>query len=367
MASGGSHREIAGLTGIIAVVLLVMAAAGPVAGADSAAQQLATTREISLDECWELALRSQASVLLALNAVKDSELAQAQIEATNLTKPSPTSTYEAKMNLEVARKNLDIAKQDAILAVDQYYYSLLKGEHMVSICEQALVLAERQYEIAQAKEKIGTATKLDLIKAENQVASARNSLDNAVLNRDLAMVTLNQSIGLPPETLLKLRDEFSYEGAGEVNLESAIESATSNRVEVAQARSTVEVADMNVRLADNAFTPRLTYERALLMAQDARTRLADQLNKIALAVRQAYATLKQAEAKVGLNAKKVAEAAENLRVTELLFNADIATNVDVLTAQNQYTQSRIDSLQAVYDYNVARSQFKRAIGDTGGQ
>jgi len=346
------------VTGVMVLSPTALAADDAVQSAQSA------VREVSLQECRELALKSSSSVLLAANAVKDAELALAQAEASNLTKPSPTSLYQARVNLSVAQKNLEIAKQDAVLNTDQLYYSLLKAEHLVDISEQALTLAEKQLEVAKAKEKVGMATKLDLMRAENQVASARNSLESATLNRDLAMVSLNQAIGLAPETVLRLSDEFSYEKTGDLDLEASIEFALANRVEVAQAQSSVDVADMEVSLADNDFTPRLTYERAKLAADDARVRLADQRNKIAMAVRQAYVSLKQAEAKVALTAKKVDEAKENLRVTQLLFDADMATNLDVLTAQNQYTQSQIDALQAIYDYNVARSQFRRACGDT---
>ncbi|NLA07841.1 MAG: TolC family protein [Firmicutes bacterium] len=322
--------------------------------------------EVSLEECRSLALEHSASMLLAKSAVEDAKLSLEQTEATNLTKPSPTSLYQAKMSLESASKNLEITKQDVILSADQLYYSLLRAEHLVSISEQALALAERQFEIAVAKETVGMATKLDIMRAENQTASARNSLQSAILSRDLAMVTLNQAIGFDSETILSLRDEFSYEKTGEPDLNASIELALANRVEIAQARSAVEIADMNVTLLDNNFTPRLTYERAKLAAADARVKFAEQQSKIALAVRQAYVALKQAEAKVELGGSKVSEARENLRITQLLFEADMATNVEVLSAQNQYTQSQIDAIQAIYDYNITRSQFKRAIGDTAG-
>lgn len=322
--------------------------------------------EVSLEECRSLALEHSASMLLAKSAVEDAKLSLEQTEATNLTKPSPTSLYQAKMSLESASKNLEITKQDVILSTDQLYYSLLRAEHLVSISEQALALAERQFEIAVAKETVGMATKLDIMRAENQTASARNSLQSAILSRDLAMVTLNQAIGFDSETILSLRDEFSYEKTGEPDLNASIELALANRVEIAQARSAVEIADMNVTLLDNNFTPRLTYERAKLAAADARVKFAEQQSKIALAVRQAYVALKQAEAKVELGGSKVSEARENLRITQLLFEADMATNVEVLSAQNQYTQSQIDAIQAIYDYNITRSQFKRAIGDTAG-
>lgn len=322
--------------------------------------------EVSLEECRSLAMEHSASVLLAKSAVEDAKLSLEQTEATNLTKPSPTSLYQSRMSLESTRKNLEITKQDIVLSTDQLYYSLLRAEHVVSISEQALALAERQLEIAMAKESVGMATKLDIMRAANQTASARNSLANALLNRDLAMVALNQAIGFLPDTILSLRDEFSYEKTGGLDLDASIEFSLANRIEIAQAQSAVEIADMNVELADNSFTPRLTYERAKLAAGDARVKLKEQQNKIALAVRQAYVALVQAEAKVELAGSKVNEARENLRITQLLFEADMATNVEVLSAQNQYTQSRIDSVQAIYDYNIIRSQFKRAIGDTAG-
>lgn len=322
--------------------------------------------EVSLEECRSLAMEHSASVLLAKSAVEDAKLSLEQTEATNLTKPSPTSLYQSRMSLESTRKNLEITKQDIVLSTDQLYYSLLRAEHVVSISEQALALAERQLEIAMAKESVGMATKLDIMRAANQTASARNSLASALLNRDLAMVALNQAIGFLPDTILSLRDEFSYEKTGGLDLDASIEFSLANRIEIAQAQSAVEIADMNVELADNSFTPRLTYERAKLAAGDARVKLKEQQNKITLAVRQAYVALMQAEAKVELAGSKVNEARENLRITQLLFEADMATNVEVLSAQNQYTQSRIDSVQAIYDYNTTRSQFKRAIGDTAG-
>lgn len=353
------------LCGIVALILSITTAFCPVALAGDGAGG-PTVRDMSLEECRGLALKSHASILLATSALKDAELALAQTEATSLTKPSPTSIHQAQMGLVVAQKNLEIARQDVVLSTDQQYYSLLRAEHLISISEQALTLAERQFEIAIAKEKVGMATRLDLIRAENQVASARNSLASALMNRDLAVVALNQAIGLPPETLLRPLDAFSFENTGDLDLEASIEFALANRVEIAQAQSAVEIADMNVSLTDNSFTPRLTYERAKLTADDARVKLAEQRNKIAFAVRQAYVALKQAETKVEFAAKKAREAEENLRVTGLLFEADMATNVEVLSAQNQYTQSCIDSVQAIYDYNVARSQFKRAVGDTSG-
>jgi len=165
----------------------------------------------------------------------------------------PTSLYQSRMSLESARKNLEITKQDVVLGTDQLYYSLLRAEHLVSISGQALDLSERQFEIALAKESVGMATKLDIMRAENQTASARNSLASALLSKDLATVSLNQAIGFAPETILSLRDEFFYEKTEDLGLDASIEFALAKRVEISQAQSAVEIADIECETGGQQF------------------------------------------------------------------------------------------------------------------
>ena len=223
--------DVSWLRRIVTIVVLSVVTVFPISVLAGDIDEEPVIREISLEECRSLALEHSANVLLAASTVRDATLALEQAEATNLTKPSPTSLYQARISLESACKNLEITKQDLVLSTDQLYYSLLKAEHLVSISRQALALAERQFEIAIAKEKVGMATKLDIMRAENQTASARNSLQNAILNKDLAMVALNQAIGFIPETILSPCDESSYENTEELDLNASIEFALANRVD----------------------------------------------------------------------------------------------------------------------------------------
>ena len=87
------------------------------------------------------------------------------------------------------------------------------------------------------------------------------------------MVSLNQAIGFPPTTVLSLEDEFSYERTEGLDLDAEIEYALANRIEIAPAKSALDIADMNMKLADNTFTRRLNHDRAKTSAADARSRL----------------------------------------------------------------------------------------------
>lgn len=317
--------------------------------------------KLTLKDCLDLALKNNGSIILAQDSVEDARLALEQARANDFLKPSPVALRQAETAYANAQSNLNLAKLDLALTVEQQYYDLLKAEDMVKIASEALQLAQEQLNIAMAKKEAGVAADLDVLKAKNQVSSAQANLGKAQLSRDIAMFALNQTIGLPVDTQLSLVDQFSYEPVA-VDLEEATKEALSNRVEITQAQAAVELADMNVKLAENDYTPKLTLARNRIAASDAAVKLKQQQDKIVLAVRQAYVSLKEAESRITLTKEKAEESKENLRITQLLYNADMATSLDVLAAQNAFTQAEIDALEAIFDYNVAKAQFWRALG-----
>lgn len=317
--------------------------------------------KLALKDSLDLAFKNNGSVILAQDAVEDARLALEQARANNLLKPSPVMLHQAEAAYTNAQSSLNLAKLDLALEVEQQYYELLKAEDMLKIANEALQLAQEQLNVTMAKKEAGVAADLDVLKAKNQVSSAQANLGKAQRNRDVAVFTLNQTIGLSVDTQLSLADQFSYEPVS-VDLEEATKEALTNRVEIAQAQATVELADLNVKLADNGYTPQLTLARNKLAANDAAVRLKQQQDKIVLAARQAYVNLKEAESRITLTSQKAQESKENLRITQLLYNADMATSLDVLTAQNASTQAEIDALEAIFDYNVAKAQFWRALG-----
>ena len=58
------------------------------------------------------------------------------------------------------------------------------------------------------------------------------------------------------------------------------------------------------------------------------------------------------------------QAEESLRVANTRYEAGIGTNLDVLDAVLACTTAKTNNIQALYDYNINKSQLERAMGVT---
>ncbi|HEY9755336.1 MAG TPA: TolC family protein [Oculatellaceae cyanobacterium] len=59
---------------------------------------------------------------------------------------------------------------------------------------------------------------------------------------------------------------------------------------------------------------------------------------------------------------EVASATEELRLARLRFKSGLGTNLDVITAQRDYTTSLIDKAQAIINFNIAQAQLVHDVG-----
>ena len=55
-------------------------------------------------------------------------------------------------------------------------------------------------------------------------------------------------------------------------------------------------------------------------------------------------------------------AQENLELARLRFQAGVGTQTDVLIADRDLTQARVNRLNAIIDYNRALASIQRALG-----
>ncbi len=79
-------------------------------------------------------------------------------------------------------------------------------------------------------------------------------------------------------------------------------------------------------------------------------------------VSDALLGLRAAEQNVHTAEAGVASAEEGYRVTLLRYQSGLGLNVEVLDAEATLTRARNDRVQALYEYNVAQDQLRRALG-----
>ena len=86
------------------------------------------------------------------------------------------------------------------------------------------------------------------------------------------------------------------------------------------------------------------------------------VDKVNLAVQQAYLNLRSAEQTIQSTQTAVKQGQENFRIATLRYRAGVGTNLDVLDAETKLTESRNNYVDALYNYNVSISALEQATG-----
>ena len=247
------------------------------------------------------------------------------------------------------------------LEVEEAYYSVLRAQNLVAVLEEALAVTKRQLEIAQEKLATGAGTQSDVLNAASSLAQTEANLAQAQGGFDIALLNFRRVLGIDfAEPVAPQPSEFAYTPY-EVNLERDIEAALARRVEILQAQAGVEAAAKQVELFDNDYTPELALNIAKIALQKAQNGLEQAKRGIQLEIRQAHLALEDAARRIPAFAKSVEEAEENFRVATSMYEVDMAPLVQVMGAQAALSSARTDYIHAIFDYNLARARYDRAV------
>ena len=110
----------------------------------------------------------------------------------------------------------------------------------------------------------------------------------------------------------------------------------------------------------------MTRLQAELDLEQARLRMRQAKRRHHLGRAQRYNALQDAHRRLAVAEQRLAEMEENWRVVQALFDARMATDVEILQGQTGLAEARTSAVNAVFDYNVARAEFFQAIAERVG-
>ena len=331
----GQRWLVAGL-----VVLLVVAMGG-LAAADG-------VRYVALEE--------------AKLAVAEAEFQYKQAEAAMIMKPSPVLLMQAQGGLDVARQQYLTALDQLALEVRTDFFNALRTQNLLGVAQEGLESAERHEVVAEKKLAVGTATRLDVIRASRSVLSSQSGISQAKHGLELAQMKFRQTLGIDLDAPILPQDAVLDVEPVEVDLDEDMAYALANRDEIKQLLLALEVAEKNVEISDNEYTPALTLQQAELNLAKFQRQLAQARQGLALQIKQTHSALRDAEERIPVLQKGVEEATEMLRLSELSYEADMITANDLEDAQLGVLAAKNDLVNAVFDYNLAKTRYFHAVG-----
>jgi outer membrane protein len=307
---------------------------------------------------------------------------------------------QARLAKDASIQDRERARQETVYSVVKAYYGLLLAREYHKVALQSFETSEANVKLAEARFKAGAVLQSDLLRARVQLAEVKEMLTRSQNGMKLAAASLNFAMGVPQGTdyevsgVLAVRDQDSDVGAlineaaakrpdllaVELNRRNAEKSVTmaradylpslnfmgqmdwnSDRFAGDDGRSWAVMAVLQWNLFDGLVTKSKVKEAVAtssrMISLEEQTRSAVQLQ-----VRQAYYNMTASLDRIAATASSVQEAEEGLRIVQKRYETGMTTFVDVLGAENALIRARTNSLQALYDNNIARAELKLAVG-----
>ena len=319
---------------------------------------------------------------------------QAQIQV------AAASLRNAELEVERIREQLRL---DTI----NRYYDLQEAIEQSRINQALLSQTERNLRDTSLREEVGVGTRFDVLRAQVQVADARQTIIQSQSRRNIAQRQLAAQLNLPPSlNLTPLAVEIG--GSWPLALEDTIVQAYQQRAELEQQLVQRDISEQQRQIALSAVRPELSLFANYNLSQGfssgassfddgfsvgaqlqwrlfdggaaaaraeqqqrnleiAESRFTDTRNTIRLDVERAYFDLEANQENIGMAQLAVQQGEEALELANLRFNAGVGTQLDVLTAARELAQAEGRLVSAILNYNRALAALERAVSNVGAE
>lgn len=337
---------------ILMLLLLLLLGSGQVS---------AETYEVTLEEALEIARENSIDVELAQYDLAEADLQYRQAEAAMIMDPSPTLIMQAQVGVDLANQNYLMAIDNLALSVQEAFYSVLKTQDLLEIAQEGLESARRHLDVAEKRYEAGTATRLDVIQATGNVLSSQAGVTQAKHGLELAVMSFRQTLGLSlDDPIMPEPVELDFQDV-DIDLEDDLAFALTNREEIKQLEAGVQIAEKNVELADNDYTPKLELEQAKINLARSKAQLKQVRNLLELEITQSYLAIQDAIERIEVLEKGVEEATEMQRLSELMYESNMITGNELQDAQLGVLSARNDLVDAITDYNLAQARYYHTV------
>jgi outer membrane protein len=292
-----------------------------------------------------------------------------------------------------------VREQNVQLVVSQYLGSL-RASADVSAAQSRVDLAKALFDQATDLQKNGVGTGIDTLRANVQYQNEQQRLIEARTAVETSLYGLSRLLNVDPHQPIELADLSEFYHTPAFSADETMERAFIERPEMQALASQIRSTELERKTAQDARAPRLAlnanwteqgtspgnaipvYEvgvgldvplftggriRAQVAIEDIELKKLDRQqtdlrNQIAQEVKTASAQLDSAKTEVDVANLGVDLAREEVTQARDRFQAGVANNIEVITAQDELARANDNQIVALYRYNQARADLAHATG-----
>lgn len=311
--------------------------------------------------------------------------------------------FEAKAKKYFSRSqkhDFNYSRSETLYYTTKYYYEMLLAKISIEIYLRNLIERNAQLALAQKLEKSGFGTRFDVIRSKNESAQAKVSLLSALNDFRLSQARLANIMGIDVKTaLMPFEDEIKpmHLVDEKLQLSELYNIALSNREDLAGLKDLISYEKQIKRVYITDFMPKplieyqqqfqgtlgnsikpnyilagyMTWQPGENLGVGSWTKIKAQKEKIKvrtfefqnklrgieLALTEAYSTSIFNKREMDITKKRVEYSRESIKLAMLRFNHGKGILLDVIQAQSEMTQARVEYVGAIIRYNISQTQL----------
>jgi outer membrane protein len=310
----------------------------------------------------------------------------------------------ARDDQDAAEFDLSTTRQDVVLNVQTAYYNYLLARRLVEVNQEAVRRNSQVLDRARGFFEVGTRPKIDVTRAQVDLANAELALVRARNGVAVSFTTLNNAIGVPEHPLYRVPEELEIPPPTVkpeellATLEESTRIALENRTELRALRSRIRAAEANLTLAKRNFLPSVSadanwnYRGQVLpyapnwavggtltvpvlnpplfsQVDEAAANLASAqaseeitTQNVILEVQQSFVDQVSARERIRSSEVLLESARENLSLAQGRYQVGVGPLIDVTDAEFALTQAESENIQAIVDFKVSEARLRKAMG-----
>ena len=295
----------------------------------------------------------------------------------------------------------NVTREDVVATVVSQYILVLRAFAIYDAATSRVALAERLYEQAASLQKTGLGLKIDTTRAQVELQNERQNLIDAETLTHTSNYILAEFLDLPRDLEPAVTDELQFFDLPVVETTTAIDTALEQRPEMQVQAAKERITRLERKATSEERSPQIEFSGDWLYqgsrfnngipayayqigfnfplftggrihAEIARADLEQkhieqdrQLleARIVREVKSAIDELESAHKNVEVANLGLQLATEEVGQAERRFTAGVATNVEVVTAQDALARANSNQIEALYRFNQSRVNLAQAMGE----
>ncbi len=311
-------------------------------------------------------------------------------------------TYKASQDaVEASKLDYRDARDLIVRSIAALYLDAQSASARANAAQTRVTDSQALFQLAKSKHDAGTATGVDLLRAQVQLANDQQALLAAQNQYKLSLLVLARNLGMNPGTSLELAEALRFEPLRHPSAEAIVGSALLARADYLSLATQRQQLVEQQQASKARYLPKLslsgnygglgrsiggleaTYlvqgqidfpifdrdrngEAVELTSRVKRIddQIADLRRGIDQDVRAALLNLQSTSDQVAVAEQGQDLARRELDLTQDRFRSGVTNNIEVTTAQDELTRAQENYILAVSSYVDAKFALARAAGDT---